>query len=144
VLGTAVRACEKRTFPIQRDRTDSAFDGIVLSSIAAIIDEARQARPARERITDGFGELALLTNQIELCVQPPFECLGKWPAFLLANEATLLGAAAAASTTPCTNCGASAMVFEALRAWRRNVIPGKIATTMTNVYFRGTQNSNIP
>jgi hypothetical protein len=40
-------------FPVERDRADGAFDGVV---DAAIIDEARQ----RERITDGVGKLALL------------------------------------------------------------------------------------
>jgi hypothetical protein len=48
VLGAGVRACEQRIFPIQRDRTDSAFDGIVVELDGAIIDEARQARPAPE------------------------------------------------------------------------------------------------
>ena len=64
VLGAAVRACEQRIFPIQRDRTDSAFDGIVVELDAAIIDEARQARPARERITDGFGVSVLLRPRL--------------------------------------------------------------------------------
>jgi hypothetical protein len=95
MLGAAVRTCKQRVFPVQRDRTDGAFDGVVVELNAAIIDEARQALPTRERITDGVGEFALLADQTELCAQPPLECLGKRQAFLVANEATLLGAAAA-------------------------------------------------
>jgi hypothetical protein len=53
MIGAAVRARKQRIFPVERDRADGAFDGVV---DAAIIDEARQ----RERITDGVGKLALL------------------------------------------------------------------------------------
>ena len=53
MVGAAVRARKQRIFPVERDRADGAFDGVV---DAAIIDEARQ----RERITDGVGKLALL------------------------------------------------------------------------------------
>ena len=53
MLGATVGAREQGIFPVERDRADGAFDGVV---DAAIIDEARQ----RERITDGVGKLALL------------------------------------------------------------------------------------
>jgi len=53
MLGASVGTGEQRVFPVERDRADGAFDGVV---DAAIIDEARQ----RERITDGVGKLALL------------------------------------------------------------------------------------
>ena len=46
VLGTAVGACEQRIFPVERDRTDRALDGVVVELDTAIIDEARQALPA--------------------------------------------------------------------------------------------------
>lgn len=95
MVGAAVRTCKQRVFPVQRDRTDGAFDGVVVELNAAIIDEARQALPARERITDGVGKLALLADQTEFCAQPLLECLGERPAFLLADEPALLGAAAA-------------------------------------------------
>ena len=76
MLSAAVRTCEQRIFPIECDRTDGAFDGIVVELDAAIIDEARQALPTRESIADGVGELALLTNQTEFCAQPTLECIG--------------------------------------------------------------------
>ena len=53
MLGTSVGTGEQRVLPVERDRADGAFDGVV---DAAIIDEARQ----RECITDGVGKLALL------------------------------------------------------------------------------------
>lgn len=95
VLGAAVGACEQRIFSVERDRTDRTLDSVVVELDTAIIDEARQALPARERIADGLGELALLADQGELCVEPLLESNGKRPAFLLPDEATLLGAAAA-------------------------------------------------
>jgi hypothetical protein len=56
VLGATIGAREQRVFPIERDRMDRAFDGIVVELDAAIVDEARQALPTRERIADRFGE----------------------------------------------------------------------------------------
>jgi hypothetical protein len=56
VLGAAVGACEER-----------AFEGAVVELDTAVIKEARQSLPARERIADGVGELALLTDQTKLC-----------------------------------------------------------------------------
>ena len=94
MLGAAVGACEQRVFPIERDRTDGAFDGVVKLD-AAIIDEARQALPARQRITDSLGKFALLADQGELCAQPLLECIGERLAFLLPDETALLGAPAA-------------------------------------------------
>jgi hypothetical protein len=46
VLGTAVGACEQRIFPVECDRTDRTFDGVVVELDTAIIDEARQTLPA--------------------------------------------------------------------------------------------------
>ena len=57
VLGAAIRACEQSIFPVERDGADGAFDGVVVELDAAIIDEARQAFPARQSVADGFGEL---------------------------------------------------------------------------------------
>jgi len=66
VLGAAVGACEERIFPVEDDRTDGAFEGLLSSLDTAVIKEARSPS-ARERIADGVGELALLTDQTKLC-----------------------------------------------------------------------------
>ena len=56
MLSAAVGACEQSIFAIQRDRADGTLDGVVVEFDAAIVDEARQALPTRERIADRFGE----------------------------------------------------------------------------------------
>ena len=62
MLGTAVRPREQRVLSVERDRADGSFDGVVVELDAAIVDEARQAFPTRQGVTDGFGEFALLTD----------------------------------------------------------------------------------
>ena len=47
MLGAAIGACEQRIFSVERDRADGALDGVVIDFDAAIINEARQALPAR-------------------------------------------------------------------------------------------------
>src|SRR4051794_11258516 len=95
MLGAAVGACEQSIFAIQRDRADGTLDGIVVELDAAVVDEACQALPARQCVSDSLGELALLTDQGEFGAQPRFECIDQQPAFLVANIAPLVGAAAA-------------------------------------------------
>ena len=48
MLGTAVGTCEQ---------SDRSFDRVVVEFDAAIVDEARQAFPTRQGVTDGFGSL---------------------------------------------------------------------------------------
>ena len=43
VLGAAVGAREQGIFPVQRDRADGTFDGVVIELDAAIVEEAGQA-----------------------------------------------------------------------------------------------------
>ena len=88
MLGTAVRPREQRILSVERDGTDGAFDSVVVDLDAAIVDEARQAFPARQGVTDGFGELALLTDQTKFCPQPRFKGIDEWSTFLLPDGAT--------------------------------------------------------
>ena len=62
VFGAAVRTCEQSIFAVECDGTDRAFDSIVVEFDAAIIDEARQALPARQGVADGLGKFALLAD----------------------------------------------------------------------------------
>jgi len=57
MLGTPVEPREQRVLSVERDRADGAFDGVVVEFDAAIVDEARQAFPTRQGVTDGFGSL---------------------------------------------------------------------------------------
>ena len=67
VRGATVRARKEGIFAVQRDRADGALDNVGVDFDSAVVGEARQAIPARERIADGVGELALLTDQTKLC-----------------------------------------------------------------------------
>jgi hypothetical protein len=56
-------------FLAELDATDRSFDGIVVEFDASVIDEARQALPARESVTDGLGKLSLLADESQLGAQ---------------------------------------------------------------------------
>jgi len=62
---------------------------------AAVVEEAGETVPARERITDCLSELGLLADQGELGAQPGFQVINDRPAAVLADGAALIGIAAA-------------------------------------------------
>src|SRR6478609_3520283 len=94
VFGAAIRTGEQRIFPVERDGADGAFDGVVVELDAAIVDEARQAFPARQRVADGFGKFALLADQAKFCPQPRFKGIDERSTFLLPDSATFVAAVA--------------------------------------------------
>jgi hypothetical protein len=51
-----VRAREQMVFAPERDGPDGALDWIVVEFDAAVVEESGEGWPARERITNGFGE----------------------------------------------------------------------------------------
>jgi hypothetical protein len=60
VLGAAVRAGEERVLAGQRQRPDGALDHVIIDLDASVVEEAGDARPARERVSDCLGQLVLL------------------------------------------------------------------------------------
>lgn len=72
---------------------DRAFDDVGVDLDAAVVEEATKSGPARERVADRFGELALLTDQGELLAQPWLEGIDDGAASLLAGGAPLFGRA---------------------------------------------------
>ena len=56
-----------------RSWADGALDGVVVEFDAAVFDEARQALPARQGVSDGLGKLAFLADQTEFYAQPRLE-----------------------------------------------------------------------
>jgi hypothetical protein len=53
---------------LRRQLLDGGASGVVVELDTATIDEARQKiLAARERVADGVGKLALLTDQTERC-----------------------------------------------------------------------------
>ena len=73
VLTAAIGTSEERILAIQRTGTDGAFNDVGVDLDPAVVEKARQTRPARERVADCFGEFALLANQGELLAQPRLE-----------------------------------------------------------------------
>ena len=62
---------------------------------AAVVNKARQALPARQRITDRLRKLALLTDELEFFAQPGFKGFDERPAVFQPDDAPLIGVAAA-------------------------------------------------
>jgi hypothetical protein len=63
MLGAAVRTGEERVLAIERDRSDGALDHVAVDLDAAVVEEAGQAFPARERVADRLSELGLLADE---------------------------------------------------------------------------------
>ena len=70
-------------------------DGIVVDLDGAVIEEAGEPFPARERVADRLGELGLLADQAELLAQPWLEGRDDRPAPFLADGAAFVGGSAA-------------------------------------------------
>ena len=70
---TAVAAREQVVLAAERHRADRAFNRIGVEFDAAIIQEARQTLPSRQRITDRFGERAAAGHAGKLRFQPHVE-----------------------------------------------------------------------
>lgn len=49
------------------------LDGVAVNLDATVVEEAREALPARESVADRLGELCLVADQAELLAQPRFE-----------------------------------------------------------------------
>jgi hypothetical protein len=56
VVAAFVGAGEQGIFAIEGQRSDAALDGVGVEVDAAVVDKARQAVPAGERIADRFAE----------------------------------------------------------------------------------------
>lgn len=90
VLATAVGPGKERVLAIECNWPDRAFDHVGVDLDPAVIEEACQACPARERAADRFGELALLADQGKFLAQSRLEGIDDRPGLLLAGGAALL------------------------------------------------------
>ena len=95
ILGPAVRAGEESIFAIEGNGSDCALDDIGVDLDAPVVDKARQAVPARQRIADRLGELGLLADQRELVPQPGLERVDDRAGFFLSRRAPSIGIASA-------------------------------------------------
>jgi hypothetical protein len=73
MFGSAVGACEQRILTSQPNRADGPFDNVIVEFDAAVVDEKREAFPARQGIANCLGQFALLADQRELCPKPRLE-----------------------------------------------------------------------
>ena len=56
MLAATIGTGEQRILSVQRDRSDAALHHVRIDLDAAVVEEAREAIPARQRITDRLGE----------------------------------------------------------------------------------------
>ena len=73
MLGAAVGAGEEGVLAVEGDSADRALDDVAVDLDAAVVEEAGESFPARERVADRLGELGLLADQAELLAQPRLE-----------------------------------------------------------------------
>ena len=95
MLAATIRAGEQRILTVQRNRSDATLHDVGVDLGTAVVEEAGETVPARERITDRLGEFCLLTDQGGLGPQPGFKVINNLPALVLANSTPLVGAEAA-------------------------------------------------
>jgi len=67
-IRAAVRPGEQMVFSPQCHRPDGVFHRIGIELDAAVIEEAAQRRPTRERIADGLGQPAARRNPVQLAL----------------------------------------------------------------------------
>lgn len=93
MLAAAVRAGEQGVLAIECNRADGAFDDVGIDLDATVVDEVRQALPARQCVSDSLCEPGLLTDQVEPGAAPGFELVDNRSALLLADGTALVGGA---------------------------------------------------
>ena len=102
-----------------------------LESISmAVVEEASETNPARQRLTDCLGEFGLLTDQSELGAQPGLKVINDRPAPVLAHSPALVGAAA---TDFLFNCIETGDALERFAGDRRGTRRGELVEAAANV-----------
>src|SRR5262249_29517007 len=69
-MAATIAACEEMIFSSESNRPDCALDGVGVQLDAAIVQEARQAFPARERVPHRLGQSAASGQKRELRLKP--------------------------------------------------------------------------
>ena len=90
-----VGAGEEIVLAAERERPDGTFGGVVVDLEPAVVDEARQRKPARERIADGFCQIGFLREFRARRGEPFFERVEQRPGFLLPHSSPFVGRLAA-------------------------------------------------
>jgi hypothetical protein len=88
----AIGTGEQPRLPSQSDAAQSAFGGIVRQANAAIVEEARKARPALEHVVHGLCEIAAARKLGPLGLHPGLEIGDERPTQMLTDGAAIVGA----------------------------------------------------
>ena len=95
MFGPAVGTGEQGVLAGERQGADRALDGVVVDLDPAVVEEEGQAWPAGQRVADGFGQLGLLADGVELGAEPGLQVLDDRTALLQARRTAGLGILAA-------------------------------------------------
>lgn len=74
-LSADIRTGEEMILPSERNGTNCPLNRIGIKFDAAVVQEAREAMPACQRVADGIGELAAKRHAGELLFEPDLELL---------------------------------------------------------------------
>jgi hypothetical protein len=77
-------------FSSQSNRTDRALDGVGVQFDAAIMQEARQTVPTRERVADRFGKRAVAWYKRKLRFKPDAQSIDDWLRTAVASRELVL------------------------------------------------------
>src|SRR5262249_27932282 len=100
----------------QRDRSDRAFDGIVVELDTAVVQEMTEGGPAGKGVTDRVGEATAARNATKLRLEPRLHCLDKRPRLGIAHAPALFGSAPPYRLLDRIELGDAAQSFR--RDWR--------------------------
>lgn len=85
---------EQRILAVKDKRTDASLDNIGVQLDTAVVEEARQANPVVQGVTDVLGDCRFARDAGELLLEPGLERQHQRLAELLADGTALIGAAA--------------------------------------------------
>jgi hypothetical protein len=105
VLRAVIVAGEECVLARKNLRAHRAFDDVGIEISAAVIEEAGQALPVLERITDGLRDGGFGRHPAELSLEEAFERVAMWRGLLAAYGASLLGALASDGLLDPVECG---------------------------------------
>ncbi len=94
-VSAAIGASEHMILSPECHGSDGALDRIGVKLDAAVIKEAAQRRPARERITDGLGQPTAVRNAPKFRLEPDLHRLDERPCVRLARSPACFGRLAA-------------------------------------------------
>jgi hypothetical protein len=105
VLRAVIVAGEECVLARKNLRAHRAFDDVGVEIDAAVIEEAGQALPVLERITDGLRDRSLGRDAAELSLEEAFERFAMWRGLLAAYGDSLLGVLASDGLFDPIECG---------------------------------------